>query len=290
MRGSVVRRGNKWAVVIELDRDPITGKRHQKWHSGYRTKKEAERARIALLNKFDTGTYLANDRQTVAEFIDQWLIAIEPTVRPSTLYSYRRNLRLHVLAHIGGQNLVKVDAGTLNALYARLLTEGHGTRPGGLSARTVRYIHTIVHRALKDGVRWGRLARNPADSADPPRASATPGPEMQTWSADELRIFLDGLQGTRHYPAFLMLATTGMRRGETLGLRWADVDIEHGRASIRQTVISVNHKVSFGTPKTARGRRSIALDGVAPWGRCAPTGNINSRSGCFWERAGAITT
>jgi len=156
---------------------------------------------------------------------------------------------------------VKVDAGSLNTLYARLLSDGHGTRPGGLSARTVRYIHTILHRAFKDAVRWGRLARNPADSADPPRASATPAPEMMTWSADDLRRFLDGVSGSRHYPAFLMLATSGMRRGEALGLRWSDVNLEEGHASIRQTVIAVNHEIRFGTPKTAKGRRSIALDG-----------------------------
>ncbi len=233
MRGSVVRRGSKWAVVIELKRDPITGKRRQRWHSGYRTRKEAERARTDLLGKVDVGTYVENNRQTVSQFFEDWLTAIEPTVRPSTFHSYQRNLGLHATPYIGGLPLVKVDAGSLNTLYGRLLSDGHGTRPGGLSARTVRYIHTILHRAFKDGVRWGRLARNPADAADPPRASASPAPEMTTWSADDLRRFLDGVKGSRHYPAFLMLATSGMRRGEALGLRWSDVNLEEGHASIR---------------------------------------------------------
>jgi integrase len=83
---------------------------------------------------------------------------------------------------------------------------------------------------------------------------------MRTWTADELSLFLDGVKASRLYPAFLLLATTGMRRGEALGLRWADVNLEDGFASIRQTVIAVNHQVRFGTPKTAKGSRSIALD------------------------------
>jgi integrase len=89
--------------------------------------------------------------------------------------------------------------------------------------RTVRYIHTIVHRALKDAVKWGRLARNPADAADPPKAAAASRPESVTWTADQLRSFLEGTRGSRHWTAYLLLATTGLRRGEALGLRWADL-------------------------------------------------------------------
>jgi integrase len=260
MRGSVVRRGGMWAVVIELDRDPVTGKRRQRWHSGYRTKKEAERARTNLLGKVDSGTYVENNRQTVAEYLTDWLPAIETTVRPATFHSYARNLRLHVLPYIGNMTLSKVDAGNLNGLYARLLREGHRSRPGGLSPRSVRYLHTILHRAFKDAVRWGRLARNPADAADPPKESSSGAPQMKTWTPAELRRFLEACAEDRLYPAFLMLATTGMRRGELLGLRWSDVDLEKRRAAVRQTVIAVNHAVHFGTPKTAKGRRVVAID------------------------------
>jgi hypothetical protein len=81
----------------------------------------------------------------------------------------------------------------LNTLYAALLAEGgRTTREADLSPRTVRYIHTINHRALKDAVKWGRLAPNPADAADPPKASAVSRPESITWTADQLRTFLEG--------------------------------------------------------------------------------------------------
>ena len=88
MRGSVVKKGGRWYVKIELDPDPGTGHRRQKWHSGFRTRREAERARVDLLSKFDRGEYVEPSQQTLAEFLTEWLQAIEPTVRPSTFDSY----------------------------------------------------------------------------------------------------------------------------------------------------------------------------------------------------------
>jgi integrase len=323
MRGSVVKKGDRWYVKIELDPDPATGRRRQKWHSGYRTKREAERARIDLLAKFDRGEYVEPTHQTFGEFLEEWLRAIEPTLRPSTFDSYSRNVRNHVIAHIGSVRLTKVDAGTLNGLYAHLLAAGRrpssrkgrgysqevldralelraqrltleataellrselaeaehitkdtlacllrrhrnddGANVGSqLDGRTVNYIHTIVHRALKDAVRWGRLARNPADAADPPRG----GPKsdgVHSWDAATLREFLAVAMATsdRLHPLWVLLATTGMRRGEALGLRWSDVDLDAGRLRVVQTIIQVRSKVTVGEPKTARGRRPIALD------------------------------
>ena len=117
--------------------------------------------------------------------------------------------------------LRRVDAGMLNALYAALLADGKLTTAnggnGGLSARSVRYIHTIIHRAFRDAVRWGRIPRNPADAADPPRASAVVRPTMTTWTAEQVRAFLDHTAGHRLHAAYVLLATTGMRRGECLG-------------------------------------------------------------------------
>jgi len=221
MRGSVIKRGDSYAVVVELERDPITNKRRQKWHSGYQTKKAAERALTELLASRDAGSYIQPTKQTVREFATEWLAAVRPTIRPSTHHSYGRNLRLHVLPRLGPVQLRRVDAGMLNALYAALLADGKLTTAnggnGGLSARSVRYIHTIIHRAFRDAVRWGRIPRNPADAADPPRASAVVRPTMTTWTAEQVRAFLDHTAGHRLHAAYVLLATTGMRRGECLG-------------------------------------------------------------------------
>jgi Phage integrase, N-terminal SAM-like domain len=216
---------NAAIVKIELDPDPLTGRRRMKWHSGFRTKKDAGRGRTDLLSKLDRGEYVEPSHHTVGDFLLEWLDTMEPTVRPSTFESYSRNVHNHVIAHIGALRLRKVDAGTLNGLYALRLRSGrrvpsrsgqgystavleravelraggltlgetaerlrgefaesdHITKdtlasllrrnadggrraaiPEGLDRRTVSYIHTILHRAFKDAVRWaGWLATGP---------------------------------------------------------------------------------------------------------------------------------
>jgi integrase len=131
-------------------------------------------------------------------------------------------------------------------------------RPPHAHLSKVHPLH--AERAFRDAVRWGRLARNPADVADPPKTAATARPTMTTWSAGEVGVFLQHVRGHRLAAAFIVLATTGMRRGECLGLRWKDLDLEASRISIVQTVIAVNHEVRIGSPKTAKGRRTVALD------------------------------
>lgn len=124
MRGSVIRRGDVYYVKIELDPDPGTGQRRTKWHSGYRTKREAERARVDLLSKVDRGVYVEPSAETVAEFLDHWLVSIRPTLKATTWNGYRSKVRNHVVPYIGGMRLNRIDGGTLNELYARLLEAG----------------------------------------------------------------------------------------------------------------------------------------------------------------------
>jgi integrase len=126
-----------------------------------------------------------------------------------------------------------------------------------LAPKTVRNIHGALHAALGDAVRWDYVARNVAAAADLPKGMA---PEMQVWNPEQLRAFLDHVRDDRLYAAWLLLATTGMRRGEVAGLRWVDVDLDTGRVSPRRPRVVVNHQVLVSEPKMAKGRRSIALD------------------------------
>ena len=226
MRGHVRRRGATWAVVVDVGRHPETGRRRQKWHSGYRTRKEAERALADILGRIGRGDYVAPSTKSVGAFLDEWLASMEVRVRPSTFESYMRNLRVHVRPAIGELTLQSLGPAQLNALYASLLQSGRADGRGGLKPRTVRYVHTILHRALRDAVRWGLLVRNPADLADPPSSSAARPGEMRTWTAPQLRTFLEHTSEERLHVAFLLAATTGMRRGEVAGLKWGDIDFE----------------------------------------------------------------
>jgi integrase len=154
--------------------------------------------------------------------------------------------------------LQRLSPAQLNGFYRHLLTEA-GKAGQGLAPKTVRNVHNILHRALKDAVRWGYLVRNVADAADPPKGKSA---EMRVWTPEQLRAFLAHVREDHLYAAWLLIATTGMRRGELAGLRWADVDLEAGRLSVRQPRVVVASLPQASEPKTARGRRSLALDPV----------------------------
>jgi integrase len=144
---------------------------------------------------------------------------------------------------------------SMHAMYADLLKEGRIDGGGGLSPRTVRYVHTILHRALRDAVRWGKLARNPADLADPPKQSR---PTMTVWSAGDLRAFLDSVRDDRLAALWMLAATTGMRRGELLGLTWTNVGQD--RVHVRETRIAIAYQVTSSLPKSRSSRRAVVLD------------------------------
>lgn len=258
MRGHIRRRGSngRWAVVVDVGHAE-NGRRKQRWHSGFGTKRDASRALTEILNRLALGEYIEPSRQNLAAFLREWLDAARTTLRPGTWQSYKTNVDAYIVPRLGMTPLQSLTPAMLTAFYGDLLRGGRRSREGGLSPRTVRFTHQILRKALSEAVRWGRLARNPADQATPPRQNT---PEMKTWSAGELRRFLEHVEGDRLYAAWLLAATTGLRRGELLGLRWKDVDLEAGRLSVTQALLSVRNRLSVSPPKTAKSRRSVALD------------------------------
>lgn len=254
-----------WGYIIDVGRDAQSGKRKQKRKRGFATKKEAEKARTAALNSVHRGEYLEVTKQTVLEFIEEWLETIRPTVAPATHATYKRHLSNHFLPYLGHVPLAALDAGMLTSLQARLLasgrksTKGHGT---GLSPTTVGHVHSAIGRALKDAERWGRISRNVARQVDKPKAPSLQARQHETWDAETMRTFLEASLAEQdyYYAAWYLLITTGMRRGEALGARWSDLDLTNSKLSIVQTSICVEHQQQFSTPKTDSGVRPISID------------------------------
>ena len=264
-RGTIKQSSNgTWFFVVDIADE--AGRRQQTRRRGFPSQRAAQAALNKVLQDLEERTYVPPSRQTLADFLTvDWLPAIETTVRPSTFDSYARNIRNHVAEHaVGFLPLQKVDAAALNRLYADLLAGRRSGRP--LSPRTVAYIHVILHRAFRDAIRWDRLVRNPADSADPPRPGKTHRSTMRTWSADDLATFLTATAGHRLSAAWWVLATTGMRRGEVLGLSWEAVDLDAGMLSIRRTLVTTQARragdpgMAWSEPKTDKGWRTVALD------------------------------
>jgi integrase len=250
VNAAIIKRGKRYAVRLDLGRGP-DGKRTFKYHSGYATRRAAQQARTELLGALEHAAYVPPDKTTVADYLrQQWLLAIQTQVRPGTWAEYRSKAETHLIPAVGQVALQQLTTAVLNALYKELLDRGTGPR-------TVQYVHATIRKALNDAVRWGLLVRNPALHAAVPTPHRA---ELRTWTADELRHFLESVHGDRLYAAWRLAALTGMRRGEVLGLRWADVDLDGGWLAVRQALVVVDNDVRVSKPKTARGSRRIALD------------------------------
>jgi integrase len=237
-----------------------TEERRRAVKAGFRTRKEAQAAMTKVMVAVEQQIYVAPARVTVREYLTkEWLPAVKATIRPSTYNSYVQHVDCHIVPYIGSLKLVKLTGAQANALYAKLAETGKDGRRG-LSPQTIHHVHACLHKACKDAVRWGQLSRNPLDAADPPRARGDGAKEMNTWTKEELRAFLEAVADERLHALWHTIAMTGMRRGEALGLRWGDVDFEAGRLAIRRALIPVKREVVVSEPKTARGRRVIAID------------------------------
>jgi integrase len=252
-------KGGKWTAYWE-DETSAEGRRRQGSKGGFATKRAAQEHLSNVLGAKRTGDYVPLAKTTFGRYLAQsWLPMQQQRLRASTMDDYRRRLEKHVLPEVGGIGLQDLDAARLDRLYADLLNHGG---PGGrpLAPKTVRNVHIVIRKALADATRKRLVTRNVAIDADPPKV---PGPgerEMATWGPAELKVFLGAIAHHRLAAAYVLAASTGMRRGEVLGLRWSDIDLEHGTLAVRQTIVNIAYKVTVSEPKTARGRRTISLD------------------------------
>lgn len=282
MRGAVVKRGKTYSFVLPLERDPETGRKRQKWVGGFTTKRACEAALAEALGRVQAGTFAADSgRMTVAEYAKDWLAAIESTIRPSTFHSYSLVMNSYVVPQLGRLRLSGLTPAQLGRFYAELGSSG-GKRGGSLSPTTVRYAHTVLGKALQDAVGWGLVARNVSRAARPPRKAT---PHMTVWSPAEARRVVELVRDDRLYALWFLLLATGLRRGEAVGLRWADIDLEGGVLSVSRAIASVEGVAMEVEPKTARGRRAIALD-LQRLMHCAGTGSVKLPSGSWSAMVG----
>lgn len=251
-RNAAGRETVRWYVVVDTGFDE-SGRRRQKWHGGFDTRRAAEVERAKIVSDLHSGGYVAPDRLTLTEWVRQsWLPMTRTRVKPSTFDSYRANMETHVLPVLGSRALQQLTAPMLNTLYAELLS--HGGERGPLAAKTVRYIHTILHKALADAVDAGIIGANIAERAKPPRPNRSRAQRIECWEPAELAAFLESVEGTRLETAWRLAAMTGMRRGEVLGLRWCDVDLDRSRIAVRNAIVSVAYELLESSPKSHQAR------------------------------------
>jgi integrase len=162
---------------------------------------------------FDSG------KLTIAEYMERWLKdSAQNRLRHKTYKDYEGLTRVHIVPALGRIKLKNLTSLQVQQFYGTKLESG-------LSKRSVEYIHTVLHLALKQAVRWELVPRNVTDSVDPPRPE---GKERPTLNLKQAHIFLESARNDRGEALYVLVIQTGIRRGELFGLRWDDVDVDNG--------------------------------------------------------------
>jgi integrase len=259
MRGHIVKRyKNSYTIVLNLGTDLETGKRKQQWISVKGTKKDAEKRLSELLSQVDNGIFIKPAKTTLADYLERWLKDyVWPNLAPRTAEGYEYIIRRHIMPALGKLTLTQLKPEHIQRYYANKLSSGRADGNGGLSAKTVRHHHVTLHDALQSAVKWGLLARNPADAVDAPRFQR---PQMHIMDADEINKFLEAAKGTPYYAIFYVALFTGMRRSEYLALKWSDIDLILCQIYVTRSL----HQLKDGSfvyrqPKSDKSRRMIAL-------------------------------
>lgn len=260
MTGRVTKKGARWYVVVDLGRT-AEGKRKLRWFSGYATKREAAADRDRVLSQMRAGVYQEPSRLTVADYLDQWLRDYaQPQTAPTTYEGYESIVRLHLKPALGALLLGELRPLHIQSYYSDALKQGRADQGGALSPTTVLQHHRILHRALKQAVRWQLVPANVADAVTPPRKN-TPAPTPLT-KEQTAALLLAARHQPRLYLPIVLAAATGLRRGEVLALRWADLDAG-GAVMVQRSLEVTQAGLSFKAPKTERSRRRVALPGFA---------------------------
>jgi len=243
--GSVFqRKDGYWVAQIELG----DGKRKQYY---LKTQKEAVEKLRKAQRELEQGTLVTGPQQTVKQYLEYWLEEVHrSTLRVSTYVKYRKLIYRHIIPVLGNLKLDKLTPQQVKSLYNRKEKEG-------LAAKTINAIHGVLHMALKNALLWNLVSRNVCDVVSPPRLVKR---KNQSLTMEQAHGLLEGVRGHRLEMLLTLALTTGMRRGELLALRWADVDLERKMVKVHRTVDYIpKYGYVENEPKTAAGERAVLL-------------------------------
>ena len=256
MRGNIRQRAKGTFTLTLGWRE--NGELKQSYHTVKGTKREAENKLAELIHLFDTGQYFPSDKTTVRDFLGRWLKDYAwPNLSPETAQVYEIIINRHLIPALGSITLQKLTPDRIQAYYSEKLANGRVDGKGGLSPRTVRHHHRLLHVALGNAVKWRLIQRNPTDAVDAPKYRQK---DLKIFDQDSLASFLNSISNSEYYALFHCLLFTGLRRSEALALRWKDVDVHLGYVSVNRSLHQLNDKsFVFQQPKTEKSRRLVAL-------------------------------
>ena len=206
---------------------------------------------------------LVSDQMTTGEWLDTWLEHYaKPLMRATTYNNYETLIRLYIKPYVGEVRLNKLTTLQIQKLYNRLLTNGRFDRPEakdqpkGLSGKTVRNIHTVIHSACEKAIMERILAVNPTKGCRLPKKDHT---EMKVLPPEKLADFFREAKETGVFELYYLDLSTGLRRGELLGLKWSDIVFENRTLEVKRQIQRVNGVIQETAPKTRNAYRKILL-------------------------------
>jgi len=249
--GDVFPRKNKAGKITSYRGASVGPDGKRRYVSG-KTKEEARRALRDARANADQGLLFDADNLKVGEYLDRWLSnSVRDTVKATTFERYEQSTRLHLKPALGTVKLKALTPAHVRGLYREKLAAGS-------SARTVRYVYTTLHKALKQAVMDGLIPRNATESVKPPQQTRE---EMHPLAPEQAKHLLQVAHetGDRLEALYVLAIHTGLRQGELLGLKWDDVDLEDGSLQVRRTLTITKDGPIFTTPKTTVSRCSVKL-------------------------------
>jgi integrase len=249
----------RYRFVVDLGRDPETGKRQQKTFT-FDKKGDAKKELNKIKHQTDAGTYVKPSNATVNEIIDSYLKGATRDARANTRRNYGDAFRC-VRDQLGKRKAQTISKDDIEDLVTFMQTSGRkrGGKPGtGLSGRSVNLTLGRLKAAFEQAVEEGKLVRNVVRLVKPVEYQQA---ERQTWTKAEVLKFLTSIAGARLEVAW-RLSLYGLRRGEVLGLRWEDIDLKAKTITVRQSRVLCDYKVIIEPPKSRNGLRTLPADGV----------------------------
>jgi integrase len=206
-------------------------------------------------SKINKGTYVTDENVKLGDFITSYMEDIaKHNLRPKTFSAHNGYVKNHIVPELGHINLNALRPDQVQAFYTRKLESG-------LAPRTVKYIHSILHKTLDQALRWGLVSRNVTNLVDTPKV-VPKAPEV--WDAEQIMTFLNAVKDHPYYPIYVTAVYTGMRQGEVLGIHVKDVDLENGVIHVRQQVQWINGTgFVIMDVKTEKSKRPVDLPEAA---------------------------
>ena len=251
-----------WYFHHDLPVLPGQSRRSRLTRGGFRTKEQASEALATSLAQFSQrGLAMEHDvqgrREHLATYLPEWLDG-RPKLKRSTRRSYDQHIQQYLIPHLGHLRLEELSDRHINAMLVRLRQPG--SRKNGkdrLSPASIRRIHATLRKALNDAVRRHLITTNPACLVE---LESTPFPRAKYWTSTQAGRFLDAIVDDRLYALYHLTLHRGPRRGEVLGLRWEDVDLEQQTVDIHRSRIQLGDAVVDDTPKSEASIRVLSLD------------------------------